>query len=282
MASFLITTDAMADLPESYVADKQLRILSMTEASHSDDATLYLQMKDGYKPATSAASPAAIRDFFEDALEENKHLLHICFSSALSSLYNNCCLVAKEIISERPDVIIEVVDSLGASLGEGLLVYLALQQQTWGLSLTETKIWIERNKLNIQHLFIVDDLHYLQQGGRISRTEKVIGEILGVRPLLHVDQEGRLVSLRNVRTYKKALAEMMQEMLKLLPENAAASRADIFISHSNANPANVSRLRTAIENILPQANIMVGKIGVAIGAHVGPGTIALFFVGVSR
>ena len=207
-------------------------------------------------------------------------VLHIAFSSGLSGSYNSSRIGAEELAEEYTKHKVTVVDSLCASLGEGLLVHKALQNQEKGMSLEENRQWLEDNKLHLVHNFTVDDLFHLHRGGRVSKTAAVIGTMINLKPVLHVDDEGHLIPVSKVRGRKKSLIALVDNMEKQM--GAYREQNDIvFISHGDCEEeakfvADLVKQRFGIESFL------INYVGPTIGAHSGPGTMALFFMGEYR
>jgi DegV family protein with EDD domain len=188
--------------------------------------------------------------------------------------------VARDLCNYNPDANIKVVDSLCASMGEGLLVHKAVQMKEAGKSMDDIFDWLEENKLNLCHIFTVDDLHHLHRGGRLSKTTAIIGTLINVKPVLHVNNEGRLVPLNNVRGRKKSLISLVNQMEKRI-SGFEDKNDTVFISHGDSLEdaeyvASLVRERFGVENIV------INYICPTIGSHSGPGTIALFFMGNPR
>ena len=208
MREYVITTDNNADLPESYYQEHGVGCgylsytMDGTHYTHENfmpEAEFYAKMRAGSMPSTAQVNPAEARQIFEPYLKEGKDVLHIAFSSGLSGTYNSCRLAAEELLEEYPDRKIKVVDSLAASLGQGLLVYLAQKKKEEGSDMETVGRWVEENRNHIVHLFTVDDLNHLYRGGRVSKTTAVLGGMLNIKPVLHVDEEGKLIPVGKVR-----------------------------------------------------------------------------------
>ncbi|CRZ34993.1 DegV family protein with EDD domain [Herbinix hemicellulosilytica] len=289
MRDFVITTDRTCDLPDNFIKKHNLKIIPLYysfdgkiygEEDDLDPKEFYDIMRAGKMPTTMAANPEAVRKIFSGLVNEGYDILHIAFSSALSGSCSVAETVARDICEEIPDAKITVIDSLCASMGEGLLVYKAVKMKEEGKSLDEIAKWLEDNKLNLCHIFTVDDLHHLRRGGRLSRTSAIVGTLIHVKPVLHVNNEGRLVPLNNVRGRKKALISLVEQMEKRLP--GYEDKNDIvFISHGDCLEdaeyvASLIRERFGIENFL------INYVCPTIGSHSGPGTVALFFMGNER
>lgn len=241
MATFKIITDSTADLPKEYLKEHGIDIVClkyiMDEESYGADKEIdvhefYEMMRGGKMPTTSQVNPEEAKDFLLKCREESKEILSLAFSSGLSGTYNSMRIAAEEIMEEYPDTRIIVVDTLCASLGEGLLVHKAIGLQEQGKTLQETADWIEAHKLNLVHMFTVDDLNHLYRGGRVSKTAAIIGTLAGIKPILHVDDEGHLIPLRNVRGRKKSLLALVDDMEKKIGAYRDANDI-IFISHGD-------------------------------------------------
>lgn len=284
---YIITTDTTSDLPEEYVKKHDLHLLSfnyiVNDVSYNIDNELphkefYNKMRDGSVPITSQVNPGYAKEFFQSCIAKyDTNILHIGFSSGLSGSYNNTMVAALEVMEENPGRKIIVVDSLGASLGQGLLVHKAVKLKEQGQSIDKVYNWLEANKLNLCHYFTVDDLVYLYRGGRVSKTSAYAAGVLNIKPILHIDNEGHLVALSKTRGRKKSLKELADIMEKrILP-----GEEDIFISHSDC----MEDAESLAKNIKERFNIeplIISHIGPTIGAHTGPGTVAVFYMGRER
>ena len=284
---YIISTDSTADLPVSYVKEHGIAIQFLSYAfgdtvygldDQLDPHDFYERMRSGEMPTTNACIPDEVQRSFETYLKEGYDILHIGFSSGLSASYNNARIAANELAEQYPDRKIILVDSLCASLGQGLLVHYAVTMKESGKSLEEVASWLEENKLHLCHQFTVDDLFHLHRGGRVSKATAIIGTLINVKPVLHVDNEGHLTSVCNVRGRKKALLKLIEHM----GEQMEGFQNDIiFISHGDCLEdaqfvADQIKARYGIENIL------IDYVSPTIGAHSGPGTVALFHLGNSR
>lgn len=290
MKKFIITTDTTSDLPDDYIAKHNLGLMSLNytlenvtyDLDHPLDVKeFYNKMRAGSLPTTSQVNPTIAKEIFQNLAQENDaDILHIAFSSGLSGTYNSARIAAEELKEEGFPYEIIVIDSLCASLGEGLLVHKAIAMKDAGVSLEDTAKWVEENKLHIVHNFTVDDLNHLYRGGRVSKTAAFLGTLASIKPLLHVDEEGRLVPLSKVRGRKKALTGLVDAMEKQMG-NYRNQNDIVFISHGDALEdaqfvADLIKERFAINSFL------INYVGSTIGAHSGPGTIALFYMGEYR
>lgn len=231
-------------------------------------------------PTTSQVNPEEAKEKLQEFLKINKKLIHIAFSSGLSGTYNSVRLAAEELMEEDPDCRITVVDSLAASMGEGLLVYKALEKQAEGLSYDEMVSWIEENKLHVCHSFTVDDLFHLYRGGRVSKTAAILGTVVNLKPVLHVDDEGHLIAVSKVRGRKKSLNTLVDNMEKQM--GSYRDQNDIvFISHGDCYEDAVY-VQEQVKKRFGIEKFLINPVGPTIGAHSGPGTLALFFMGEVR
>lgn len=289
MNEYIITTDTTSDLPQDYLNQHKIGLLPLYYSFNGtvygdklvlDPKEFYAKMRGGAMPTTMAVNPENAREVFTRLLKDGYDILHIAFSSALSGSCSVAATVARELCDEYPDSKIVVIDSLCASLGEGLLLHKAVQLKDSGKSIHETADWLEKNKLHLCHMFTVDDLHHLHRGGRVSKATAIIGTLINVKPVLHVDNEGRLIPLNNVRGRKKALISLVDQMearIKDYPEKNDI----VFISHGDCIEdaefvADQIRERFGIQNFL------INYVSPTIGSHSGPGTVALFFLGKER
>lgn len=286
---FKIVTDSTADLPAEYLEEHDLGCMCLSYivegVSYGQDKELpwkdfYAMMRQGKMPSTSQVNPEEAKAYLEGCIRTDKEILYLAFSSGLSGTCNSGRLAAEEIMEEHPDCRIIVIDTLAASLGEGLLVHKAVQMRDAGKSLEETAQWVRDNLLHMVHVFTVDDLYHLFRGGRVSKATAFVGTLAGIKPKLHVDNEGHLIVIGKVRGRKKSLTALVDYMEERM--GSRRSQNDIvFISHGDAEEdarfvADQVRERFGIEQV------MINHIGPTIGTHAGPGTIALFFLGESR
>lgn len=287
MNDYVITTDNNSDLPESYFREHGVGCTYLSYAmdgkiyTHGDflpEHQFYEAMRNGSLPTTAQANPEITREMMEPYLKEGKDILHIAFSSGLSGTCSSAILAAQELMEEYPERKIVVVDSLAASLGQGLLVYFAQQKKEAGEDMDAVAQWAENNKLHIVHMFTVDDLYHLYRGGRLSKTAAVVGSVLNIKPVLHVDNEGKLVPVGKVRGRKKALLELV----KAMEEKTQGYETDtVFISHGDCKE-DAEFVAEKVRERYRVKTMIINHVGAVIGAHSGPGTLALFFVGSPR
>lgn len=288
MNEYVIYTDSGSDIRPEQLAAWGVPYRSLTfrfndaETEYSNNdmeiKTFYDKMRAGGVAKTAAVNSESFTVEFEKILAAGNDLLYIGFSSGLSTTYNSGRLAAEALREKYPDRKILTVDSLAASAGQGLLVYLVLQKKQAGATIEEAAAYAEEIKLNICHWFTVDDLVYLKRGGRVSPTAAFFGNALGIKPVMHVDNEGHLVNVTKVRGRKSAIAALAAKYgeTALDPENGT-----IFISHADCLPE-VEELADMIHAKFGGTVDIITDVGAVIGAHAGPGTIALFFVGKER
>lgn len=290
MKDFVIVTDTTTDLPRNYVEEHHLFMMSVPYTLEDTTYTwehsmpineFYSKMRAGSLPVTSQANPTEAAEFYETILkEQDVDILHIAFSSGLSGSYNSCRLAAEEVTEQHPDNRIIVIDSLAAALGEGLLVHKAVTLKEAGKSLDEIVSWVEENKLHLVHNFTVDDLMHLHRGGRLSKTAAIVGTMINLKPVLHVDDEGHLVMLSKVRGRKKSLTALVDCMEQQIGDWKDKNDI-IFIGHGDCRE-DAEFVAELIKKRFGYETFLIDYIGATIGAHSGPGTVALFYMGEKR
>ncbi len=284
---YIISTDSTADLPASYIEEHGLVIQFLSYSfggnvygaeNQMEPHAFYEQMRAGEMPTTNASIPEQVQNSFETYLKQGYDILHIGFSSGLSASFNNARLAAAELAEQYPERNILLVDSLCASLGQGLLVHKAVTLKENGASLEEVYDWLEKNKLHLCHQFTVDDLFHLHRGGRVSKTTAILGTLINVKPVLHVDDEGHLTPVCNVRGRKKSLLKLVDNMAAQMDgfENDI-----VFISHGDCL-ADAEFVAAQVRERFGIQNILINYVSPTIGSHSGPGTVALFHMGKQR
>ena len=290
MSDFVIVTDSSADLSADLVQELGVGVLPLSfticgktyrnypDGREMDLLSFYQMLRAGEMATTSAVNVAGYTAVLEPLLQEGKDVLVLAFSSGLSATYQSSVIAVEELREKYPDRKIFTVDTLCASLGQGLLVWYAVQEKRKGASIQEVRDWVEQNKLHICHWFTVDDLHFLKRGGRISTATAVVGSMLSIKPVLHVDNEGRLVNMSKARGRGASLTALVDQM-----ERTAIRPAEqtVFLSHGDCS-ADAQRVADEVRRRLGTQNITINEIGPVIGAHSGPGTVALFFLGTER
>lgn len=290
MNKYIISTDNTVDLPSEYITEHKLPLMYMpcildgeTYDAENQLPTdkFYQSMRAGAMPTTAQVNPAIAKETFSAIMEEQDcDILHLAFSSGLSGTYNSCCIAAQELEEENAPHKVIVIDTLCASMGEGLIVHKALENQKNGMSLSENADWVENHKLNLVHAFTVDDLNHLYRGGRVSKAAAIVGTMINLKPILHVDDEGHLVPVSKCRGRKKSLLSLVDYMEEHMG-NFREQNDIVFISHGDAED-DAKFVAEQIEKRFGISNFMINPIGATIGTHSGPGTIALFFMGETR
>ena len=285
--SFIILTDSGSDITPEMADKMQVQVMPLMytlgdgnpmPGDEVDIKDFYRQLREGKSAKTSAANYEDLTRTLEEIVSKGRDVLYITFSSGLSSTAGTARLVSGELCEKYPDRKILVIDSLSASLGYGLLVYLAVNQRAQGKSIEQVRDFVEENKLHLCHWFTVDDLHHLKRGGRVSAATAAIGTMLSIKPVLHVDDEGHLINISKARGRKASLTALVDQMEKTAIDPAGQT---VFISHGDA-PEDAQLVAQMVREKMGVQDIQIGYIGPVIGAHSGPGTIALFFLGTQR
>ncbi|MDD7266911.1 MAG: DegV family protein [Lachnospiraceae bacterium] len=290
MREYVIVTDVNGDLPSEYVREHGVYMMSTTctmgdVTEYCDQMTdfpgFYAKMRGGAKPLTGQVTPAIAMDTARPILEAGQDILFLCFSSALSGSYNSTCVAVDELRDEFPDAKMVVIDSLCASMGQGLLVYHMVRNKEAGMSLEELAEWTEKNKHHVMHYFTVEDLFHLYRGGRLSKAGAIVGSLLSVKPLLYVDSNGGLKPFGKVRGRKKSLTALAEHIVKSIKAWPREENPIILISHGDC-PEDVAIVQEEIKKELGDIEFLVHYIGPSVGTHSGPGTVAVFCMGPDR
>lgn len=288
--AYRITTETTCDLPFAYYAERNIGYIGLgfvmndTEYIEGPDqgvslAEVYAAMRNKERISTNQANAFRFKEYFEPILQGGEDILHLCFSSGLSGTYQSCLQAADELKENYPDRRIVVIDTLCASLGQGLLLHFAANNRDGGMSLEDNAAWVEAHKLNLCHWFTVDDLMFLHRGGRVPKTTAVVGSLLGIKPILHVDDEGHLISIGKVRGRDASLAELAKRMKESMIEDPAT--ATVFISHGDCEEE-AKKTAQYVKDITGADVQLTNCLGSVIGGHAGPGTMAVFFLGKER
>lgn len=285
MRDYVIISDSCSDLTPEIVNEIDVKIIPMkftvkgaSYENYPDERDLpahefYDMVRGGEMPTTSQINSTEFIDIFEPFLQEGKDVLYIGFSSGLSGTYNNSRIAAEELSEKYPERKMITVDSLAASMGEGLLVYLAAKKREEGMAIEDLAHWVEENRNHLCHWFTVDDLNHLKRGGRVSSAAALFGTMLGIKPVLHVDDEGHLIPISKVRGRKASLDALVKEMEKTVTDSST-----VFISHGDSLD-DAEYVAEQVKSKFHPKEIRLNFIGPVIGSHSGPGTIALFFLG---
>lgn len=290
MAEYTIVTDSSCDLPDQLAAELELKVvplsltmegkqyLNTTDERGIAHKELYARLRAGAMAKTSAANAADFVSVMEPELAAGRDVLYIGFSSALSATCSVGANVGQELMEKYPGRKVYTVDSLCASLGQGLFVYLLAQKKREGMEIEALRNYAEDLKLHICHWFTVEDLQFLRRGGRVSAAAALIGSILSIKPVMHVDNEGRLIPVSKVRGRKaslRAIADKVKETMLDRPDQT------LFISHGDSE----EDAKLVAEMIKERTGLslqVLNYVGPVIGSHSGPGTIAVFFIGSER
>lgn len=283
---YVIIADSTNDLPESIIKENDVKLVHLLyeidgetygKGKELSVSEFYGKMREGYPTKTAAANIEEIEGLFREAAKAGKDVLFMCLSSGISSTAGNAFICKENIEEEFPDSKMMVIDSLCASGGQGFLLYLAIENKKKGMSVEENYKNLESIKLNVVHKFTVEDLVYLQRGGRISKAAAAIGTMINLKPLLHVDNEGKLVAESKVRGRKKSLVQMVKDMEKSM--GSYRDKQDlIIVCHADVDE-DVSFVCDQIKEQYNPKQVIISGVTPTIGAHSGPGTIAIFFLG---
>ncbi len=282
---YQIITDSCCDFTQEQYRKWNVACVSLTVTYNEEDhenfsspeevKAFYDQLRSGVMATTAAANPANWARAMEPALKEGKDILVLAFSSALSTTYQSAVIAAGELQEAYPERAIYVVDTLCAALGQGLLVWHAVQKRDAGMSLEELHGWVEETKLHICHWVTVDDLSHLKRGGRISAATAIVGGMLNIKPIIIMDKEGRLVNIAKVRGRKTAIDYLAKKL-----EETCTDKEMAFIGHGDC-PEDAAALEAQVK-ALGVKNVITGYVGPVIGAHTGPGVLVVFFLGSHR
>lgn len=290
MRDYVIMTDSCCDLTDQMARELELEVLPLTMHMDGQDypndlagtaisnQEFYKRIRAGKLATTSAVNVGQFQDAMRRVLESGRDIVCVCFSSALSTTYQSAVIAAEDLRAEFPEAEIHVADSLSASLGQGLLLYLAVEQKRKGLTAAELAKWVEDNRLTVCHWFTVDDLNFLKRGGRVSATTALLGTMLSIKPIMHTSDEGKLVPVSKARGRKAAIAALLDkiEALGIHPE-----KQTMFICHADCEE-DAKAVAQTIQDRFGTPTVHINYIGPVIGSHTGPNTMGIFFVGTQR
>lgn len=290
MKDYTLYTDSCADLDAKLIEELGVKVLNFTftlqgesyqnwpdgrEISFHD---FYDKLRAGGSSSTSQVNTATFVDIFTAELEQGRDVLYLAFSSGLSGTANGARIAADDLKEAFPDNQVVVVDTLAASLGQGLLVWHAARLKNQGKPLAEVAKWAEENKLKLAHWFTVDDLNFLKRGGRLSGAAALFGTMLNIKPVLHVDNEGHLIAMEKIRGRRQSLMALVDHMEK---DAITPGEQTVFISHGDClEDARI--VEEEVRRRFGTKDIYLNYIGPVIGSHSGPGTVALFYLGIQR
>ena len=284
---YRIITDTCCDFPANMYQELDLTVCRLSVLYKGQEYTNYSEqwlqdffagLREGEVATTSAINPEGWKNTIEPVLKEGMDALVLVFSSGLSTTYQSANIAAQELRDSYPDRKIHVVDTLCASLGQGLLVYHACKKRDEGLSLEELTAWVEENRLKLCHWFTVDDLMYLKRGGRVSAATALLGTMLKIKPVLHVDNEGHLINVAKARGRKASIDALAAKMGEL---GIPGANDTVFICHGDCWE-DAQYLAEKVKKDYGVKEVMPYYVGAVIGSHSGPGTLALFFLGEHR
>ena len=286
MREFIIATDSDTEIPYTFAEEKNIPVFLMPYTvdgeeklfdlgKNTDFEKFYGQLAQGAAASTSTRSLLDIEEFFRDIVKQGKDVLQLSFSSQLSAHYSQCELARKNVMEEFPDARIELVDTLRISMGAGILVMEAQKLKEQGKSLDEIKTWVEENKLRAHAWFSVDDLNFLKKGGRVSGAAAMVGTILGVKPILKLNHEGKIVAADKVKGSKNVYKFFLDTLEKYIekPEDQT-----IYVLHAGAMKA-AEKIKAMIEQEVKCEGVVIQDIGPVIGCHTGPGALSIIFMG---
>ena len=290
MNDFAIVTDSSCDLPAELAAELELTVLPLSFTIGGKERLNYLDGHDlpihdfyeylraGEPAQTSAVNVDSFVGAVEPLLKAGKDILVPAFSSGLSNTYNAARIACEELAAKYPERKVFCVDTLCASLGEGMIIYYAVQKKREGKSIEEVRDWLEQNKLHLCHWFTVDDLKHLKRGGRISPATAFIGGMLNFKPVMHMDDAGHLAAVGKVRGRKASLDAIVDHMEQTATE---PQEQTVFISHGDTLE-DAEYVGSEVKRRLGVKRVVINDVGPVIGTHSGPGTMALFFFGTHR
>ena len=287
MCTYKIITDSACDLPECLMQNLNVNRVSLSVLFQGENRTdsvdagikeFYDGLRAGEVATTSAVNPDGWANVIEPAFKAGQDALVLAFSSGLSTTYQSAVIAATDLAEQYPDRTIRVVDTLSASLGQGLLVWHVCQQRDKGATLEEAAQWAEDNKLHLCHWFTVDDLMHLKRGGRIGAATAVVGTMLQIKPVLHVDDEGHLVNVSKARGRKASIEALAKKVSEL---GANYDNSTVFLSHGDCREE-AELLVSILKEKHGVKEVFISYVGSVIGSHAGPGTLALFFLGDHR
>ena len=285
--AYRIVTDTCCDLTDEMYEQLNLAVVPLTVTYKGESINAYTEdwlkemfdgLRNGETATTAAANPTDWQDVIEPILQNGEDALVLAFSSGLSTTYQSAVIAANELMETYPDRKIKVVDTLCASRGQGLFAWYACKKRDEGLSLEDLYAWCEENKLHLCHWVTVDDLMYLKRGGRVSAATAVVGTMLQIKPIIHVNDEGKLINVGKARGRKGAIETVAKKLGEL---GIPGANDTVFICHGDCME-DAKYLEKIVKEQYGVKNVEIYYVGAVIGSHSGPGTLALFFLGEHR
>ena len=287
MGNYVITVNSTVDLPKEWLEERNIPVMAlrytidgetyedMSGLSHKE---FFQKLREGKMAVTTQMNPEEAKEKFEPILKAGNDILHLGFSSGLSGTYNSMRIAAEELAEEYPERKIIVIDTLCACLGEGLLLYYALKRKEEGMTIDELAQWVEENKLHVCHNVTVDDLNHLQRGGRVSKTAAILGTMVQIKPIIHMDNQGCLQVIGKERGRKKSIHKLVDMSLK---QYEGYENDLVMITHGDCLE-DAEYLAGLVREKMGIQDILINNIGTVIGSHTGPGVLALFCMGNER
>ena len=287
MREFVISVNSTVDLPKEWLEERNIPIIPLKYTIDGETYTdmygltskeFFAKLRQGQMSVTSQVNPEEAKAALEPFLKEGKDVLHLGFSSALSGTYNSMRIAGEELAEEYPEAKVIMIDTLCACLGEGLLLYKVLQLRDAGKNIDEIASWVEENKLHICHNVTVDDLNHLHRGGRVSKATAVVGTLVQIKPIIHVDNAGFLQVIAKERGRKRSL----NKIVDMAVEQSKGWENDmVMVTHGDCIK-DAEYVANLAKEKLGAKDVLVNNIGTVIGSHTGPGVVALFFMGNQR
>lgn len=287
MSDYVITVNSTVDAPKEWLEERGVPVIPLKytidgktyeDMSGLTSKEFFQKLREGQISTTSQVNPDQATGILEPFLKEGKDILHLGFSSALSGTYNSMRIAAEELREKYPERKIIVVDTLSACLGEALLLYYVLKLREEGKSIEEAAAWAEENKLHVCHNFIVDDLHHLQRGGRLSKTAAVLGTMVQIKPVLNIDDTGNIQVVGKERGRKKSINKIINMAVE---QSEGWDNEIIMITHGDCI-GDAEYLAGLVKEKMGVTNILISNIGTVLGSHTGPGVLAVFCMGNKR
>ena len=287
MGNYVITVNSTVDLPKEWLEERNIPVMAlrytidgetyedMSGLSHKE---FFQKLREGKMAVTTQMNPEEAKEKFEPILKAGNDILHLGFSSGLSGTYNSMRIAAEELAEEYPERKIIVIDTLCACLGEGLLLYYALKRKEEGMTIDELAQWVEENKLHVCHNVTVDDLNHLKRGGRVSKTAAILGTMVQIKPIIHMDNQGCLQVIGKERGRKKSIHKLVDMALK---QYEGYENDLVMITHGDCLE-DAEYLAGLVREKMGIQDILINNIGTVIGSHTGPGVLALFCMGNER
>lgn len=287
MRDFVISVNSTVDLPREWLEERKVPVFPLKYTiggqTYSDmyglsSKEFFQKLREGQMSVTSQINPDEAVQLLEPFLKEGKDILHLAFSSGLSGTYNSMRIAGQELAEKYPEARIIIIDTLSACLGEGILLYKSLRMKEEGKSIDEIAEWVEENKLHVCHNVTVDDLNHLQRGGRISKTTAVLGTLVQIKPIIHMNDHGSLEVVGKERGRKKSLNRIVDMSVE---QSKGWDNEIVMITHGDCIE-DAEYVAGLVREKMGVSNILINNIGTVLGSHTGPGVVAVFCMGNKR